>query len=56
MYNPAVLTSTFKPITSANDIDAAEKAGMFLPISSGTNIYEIETGTVLICPLVSPDA
>jgi hypothetical protein len=56
MYNPAMLNAAFKPITSAKDIDAAEAAGMFLPISSGTNVYEIETGNVLICPFVSPDA
>jgi len=58
MYNPAVaLSPTFTPITSASDIDAAEAAGTFLPINSGAeNPYEIETGNVLICPLVSPNA
>lgn len=58
IYNPDVaLSPTFTPITSAKDIDAAEAAGTFLPINPGAaNQFEIETGTVLICPLVSPDA
>ena len=58
IYNPEVaLSPTFTPVTSASDIDAAEAAGTFLPINpSGTNPFEIETGTVLICPLVAPDA
>ncbi len=58
IYNPEVaLSPTFTPITSASDIDAAEAAGTFLPINpSGANPFEIETGTVLICPLVSPNA
>jgi serine/threonine protein kinase len=47
----------FRPVTSASDVDAAEAAGAFLPINpGGANPYEIETGTVLICPFVSPDA
>lgn len=58
MYNPEVaLSRTFTPITSAADIDPAEATGEFLPINPGAdNPYEIETGTVLICPLVSPHA
>lgn len=58
MYNPALLDSNFKPITSASDISAAEAAGEFLPINnSGTgNPFELDTGNVLICPLVSPSA
>lgn len=58
MYNPAVLTKDFKPITSASDIDPAEAAGkMFVPLVPGApNPYEIDTGNVLICPLVSPHA
>jgi hypothetical protein len=58
IYNPEVaLSPTFTPITRASDIDAAEGAGTFLPINSGPgNPFEIETGTVLICPLVSPSA
>lgn len=58
MYNPAMLDSQFKPVTSASDIAAAEAAGEFLPINSGGtgNPFEIDTGNVLICPLVSPSA
>jgi hypothetical protein len=58
VYNPEVaLSPTFAPVTSARDVDAAEAAGAFLPINPGPgNPYEIETGTVLICPFVSPDA
>ena len=58
MYNPeAALAPDFKPITSASDIDAAEAAGKFLPINpSAANPFEIITGNVLICPLVSPHA
>lgn len=58
IYNPAVaLSPTFTPVTSASDIDAAEAAGTFLPINPrAVNPFEIETGNVLICPLVAPDA
>jgi hypothetical protein len=53
------LSPTFTPITRASDIDPAEAAGTFLPINPdphAANPYEIETGTVLICPLVAPSA
>lgn len=59
MYNPAYVASpTFRPLTSAAAIDAAEQAGnVFLPINSGgANPYEIDTGNVLICPTVSNHA
>jgi hypothetical protein len=58
MYNPEVANSpTFTPVTSASDVDAAEANGVFLPINPGPgNPYEIETGSVLICPFVSPNA
>jgi len=58
MYKPEVAFSLgFQPITSADDIDAAEAAGEFLPINPGAeNPFEINTGTVLICPFVSPHA
>lgn len=59
MYNPDVaLDPSFTPITSDSDIDAAEAKGVFLPINPvpGANPYEVETGNVLICPLVSPHA
>jgi hypothetical protein len=60
MYNPAFLTAGFAPITRAADIDVAEAAGEFLPINAdlqrGSNPYEIETGNLLICPIVSGNA
>jgi hypothetical protein len=59
VYNPAYVTSKgFRPITSAADLDAAEDAGnVFLPINPvGPNHYEVDTGNLLICPLVSPHA
>ena len=59
LYNPAYVASPFfTPIKSAQDLDAAEEAGgVFLPINQGgENMYEIETGNVLICPIVSNHA
>lgn len=61
MYKPGVaLNPNFTPITSAAGLDAAEAAGEFLPINhdltKGPNPYEIQTGKILICPLVSPHA
>jgi hypothetical protein len=57
LYNPAVANAPgFQPITSDEALDAAEAAGAFLPISSGPNPYEVKTGTLLICPLVSLNA
>ncbi len=60
-YNPGYADSpSFTPITSASDIPAAEGAGAFLPINAdpapGANPYEIDTGNVLVCPVVSPRA
>lgn len=61
MYNPAVMSDpNFKPVTSASAVDAGEANGTFLPINNdlahGSNPFEFETGNVLICPLVSPNA
>jgi len=59
VYNPAYVASpTFKPITSATAVDAAEAAGnVFLPINPGSaNVYEVDTGNLLICPTVSNHA
>lgn len=58
IYNPALLDSHFKPITSASEISTAEAEGKFLPVNnSGTgDPFEIDTGNLLICPLVSPSA
>jgi len=57
LYNPAVtMSASFQPVTSDEALDAAEAAGEFLPIASGSNRYEVETGILLICPLVSAHA
>ena len=58
MYNPEVASAAnFKPITDAADLATAEAEGEFLPINQGPgNPFEIDTGNVLICPLVSPNA
>lgn len=59
VYNPEYVSSrTFKPITSAADLDAAEAAGnVFVPVNpGGENVYEIDTGNLLICPTVSNHA
>ena len=59
MYNPAYVSSgSFTPLTSEEAIDAAEEAGnVFLPINQGgSNPYEIDTGNLLICPIVSSHA
>ena len=60
MYSPAYISNpNFTPITSQTALDAAEAAGnVFLPINSapGGNPYEVETGNVLICPIVSSRA
>lgn len=59
MYNPDYVASpSFTPITSAADLDAAETAGnVFRQINpGGANPYEFDTGTLLICPTVSPHA
>lgn len=60
MYKPAYAAAPgFTPVKSEAAIDSAEVAGnVFLQINNapGANPYEIETGNVLICPTVSPNA
>jgi hypothetical protein len=58
VYNPAfAFSSGFTPITSDEALDTAEAAGEFLPINQGaSNPYEVATGSLLICPLVSSHA
>lgn len=54
VYTPQYVGSTsFKPVTSADDVDIAEANGRFLPINQGgANPYEFEPGNVLICPII----
>lgn len=58
VYNPAISNlPTFSPLKSAAAIDAGEASGMFLPINPGAaNPYEIQTGIVLICPVVQQNS
>jgi hypothetical protein len=57
VYNPVVaLNPMFTPVKSAAEVDAGEAAGMFLPLFGGPNPFELETGNVLICPIVSSNA
>lgn len=59
VYNPAYVASpNFTPLTSVAAVDAAEEAGnVFLPINiGGSNPYEVDTGNLLICPIVSKHA
>jgi hypothetical protein len=59
MYSPLyALSPFFTPVTSAAGLDAAEAEGnVFLPINpAGPNPDEIDTGNVLICPVVSASA
>jgi hypothetical protein len=58
MYTPAFAFSpSFKPVTSDEALDAAEAAGDFVPLNpGGENPFEVPTGSILICPLVSSNA
>lgn len=64
LYNPASFSCTtpgcFQPVKSDEELDTAEAHGEFLPINGdlahGSNPYELVTGNVLICPLVSSHA
>ena len=54
MYNPQYSNRTdFTPVTSDDQLAAAEAAGEFLPINRGAaNPYERWTDNVLVCPVV----
>jgi hypothetical protein len=58
VYNPAVfLGQPFTPVKSTAELDAGESSGMFLPINaSGPNPYEVDTGIVFLCNIVSRHA
>ncbi len=61
MYNPTVMTNpNFTPLMDDESLTKAEQEGMFLPINAslahGPDPYQIDTGMVLICPLVSSHA
>jgi len=63
MYDQSyAASSSFRPLTSQTAVDAAEQAQsaggpkVFVPLGGGANPYEVETGNVLICPIVSSHA
>jgi hypothetical protein len=58
VYSPRYAYSpTFKPVTSDDELAAAEAAGDFLPINQGAaDPFEIWTPNVLICPIVRQNA
>jgi hypothetical protein len=60
MYDPTVIASpSFQPVKSAAQLDWAETQGWFLPINDApgaANPFEIDTGTILICPITSSHA
>ena len=57
-YSPAwLLDPNFQPARSAAEVDAGEAAGHFLPINSGgANPFEVDTGVIFLCVLVSQHA
>lgn len=54
VYSPTYAYSPFfRPVTSDDQLAAAEQAGDFLPINpTAANPYEIWTQNVLVCPVV----
>lgn len=58
MYNPADFTGkAFSPVTSNAALDQGEANGLFLPINKGgANPYEVDTGIVFLCVIVSSHA
>ena len=55
MYNPSFfINKNFTPVKSNAALDLGESNGMFLPINPGaTNPYEVDTGVVFLCNIVS---
>jgi hypothetical protein len=58
LYDPSVVSDpSFRPLTSAAAIKGGEAAGTFQPVNAGApNPYEIDTGVVVIAPVVSAHA
>ena len=54
----AVSDPNFVPVKSVKELDDAEAAGKFQVIAppGSENLYEIDTGNLLICPFVAPEA
>jgi len=47
---------TFAPVRSTAELDAGEAAGHFLPINPSGNPFELDTGIMFLCVLVSAHA
>jgi len=58
MYNPADYTNkAFTPVMSNAELDQGETNGLFLPINpNGPNHFEVDTGIVFLCMIVSSHA
>lgn len=57
LYRSDVTTDpSFRPLTSVAAIKAGEAAGMFQPIGTGVNPYEVDSGVLAVTPSVSPNA
>ena len=57
VYDPSWLADpNFAPAESAAEVDQGEAAGHFLPIASGSNPYELDTGIYFLCVIVSANA
>jgi hypothetical protein len=57
VYKPSwVLSPDFQPARSAAELDAGEAAGHFLPIAGGPNPFELDTGVIFLCVIVSSHA
>lgn len=53
----AVSDPNFVPVKSVEELDQGEADGKFQILDrNATNPYEIDTGNLLICPLVAPEA
>jgi hypothetical protein len=46
---------SFLTLKSVAAIKAGEVTGMFQAIGSGSNSYEVDTGILVVMPLVSPN-
>ena len=52
-----VSRADFVPVKSVSELDAGEAAGKFQVLDpNAANPYEIDTGNLLICPFVAPEA
>jgi hypothetical protein len=56
-YKPSwVVSPDFQPARSAAEVDAGEATGHFLPLAGGQNPFELDTGVIFLCVIVSSHA